>query len=242
MTELEKIQRAKMYIDKMANGINPIDDTSVKETDIINNVRISRCLFYVSEVLRQVIENNGTIRKTKTKKLPFHLSDENKKKFVFSSVPIPAREILKQLNELVDLKTCSKLTYTSISNWLISINALRLEKTSDEKNVKRPTKYGQELGISVEKRIGTNGVYMVVLYNLNAQQFIIDNLEAIITYAEPTNVQKATNQGQAWTQAHEECLIDLFNKNVPISEIAVTLMRTETGIRARLKKIGLIEN
>ena len=33
----------------------------------------------------------------------------------------------------------------------------------------------------------------------------------------------------------------LYNKNVPVSEIAVTLMRTESGIRARLKKLGLIE-
>mgnify|MGYP007113991154 CR=1 FL=1 len=37
-------------------------------------------------------------------------------------------------------------------------------------------------------------------------------------------------------------LVDLFNKNVPVSEIAATLMRTETGIRAKLKKMGLIDN
>ena len=54
--------------------------------------------------------------------------------------------------------------------------------------------------------------------------------------------KKTANQGIAWTPAHEECLVDLFSKNVPISEIAVTLMRTETGIRAKLKKMGLIDN
>lgn len=43
MTELEILQRAKMYIDKMAKGINPLDDTAVKDDDIIKNVRISRC-------------------------------------------------------------------------------------------------------------------------------------------------------------------------------------------------------
>ena len=59
MTELEKIERARMYIDKLANGINPIDDTVVPDGDIINNVRLSRCLFFVSDVLRQVIENGG---------------------------------------------------------------------------------------------------------------------------------------------------------------------------------------
>lgn len=43
MTELEKMQRAKMYIDKLANGINPIDDAAAPENDVINNVRLSRC-------------------------------------------------------------------------------------------------------------------------------------------------------------------------------------------------------
>ena len=60
MTELEKIERAKMYMDKLANGINPIDDTVVPDDDLINNVRLSRCFFFVSDVLRQVIENGGT--------------------------------------------------------------------------------------------------------------------------------------------------------------------------------------
>ena len=87
-----------------------------------------------------------------------------------------------------------------------------------------------------------NGEYTVVVYNKAAQQFIVDNLEAIIANNENRSNKKAENQGQAWSSAHEECLIDLFNKNVPVSEIATTLMRTETGIRARLKKMGLIEH
>lgn len=55
MTELEKIERAKMYMDKLANGINPIDDTMAPDDDLINNVRLSRCFFFVSDVLRQVM-------------------------------------------------------------------------------------------------------------------------------------------------------------------------------------------
>ena len=55
MTELEKIERAKLYMDKLANGINPIDDTMAPDEDIINNVRLSRCFFYVSDILRQEI-------------------------------------------------------------------------------------------------------------------------------------------------------------------------------------------
>ncbi len=52
MTDIEIMQRAKLYIDKLANGVNPITDKPVSDEDCINNVRITRCLFYVSDVLR----------------------------------------------------------------------------------------------------------------------------------------------------------------------------------------------
>lgn len=41
MTELEKIAYAKSFIDKLANGINPIDDQPVAEYDVVNNVRLN---------------------------------------------------------------------------------------------------------------------------------------------------------------------------------------------------------
>jgi len=59
MTELEKIAYAKSFIDKLANGVNPIDDSTIPDSDMVNNVRLSRCFFYVSDILRQVIENGG---------------------------------------------------------------------------------------------------------------------------------------------------------------------------------------
>ena len=46
MTELETIARAQMYLEKLANGVNPLTDAEVGDSDVVNNVRISRCLFY----------------------------------------------------------------------------------------------------------------------------------------------------------------------------------------------------
>lgn len=242
MTELEKMQRAKMYIDKMANGINPIDDAPAADSDMINNVRLSRCLFYVSDVLRQVIDNNGVIGKVKSSKKAFFLSSDSINNFSFSKTPISVSEITKRLNDLADLEVCHKLKHSAITNWLISIGALEIRELADGRNTKRPTEQGKELGISSEKRTSMNGEYVVVVYSRDAQQFILDNIEAIVANISKVSTKKADNQGQAWTAAHEECLVDLFNKNVPVSEIAATLMRTETGIRARLKKLGLINN
>lgn len=180
MTELEKMKRAKMYIEKLANGINPIDDVPADDTDMINNVRISRCLFYVSDILRQVIENNGVAGKSKTPKQPFFISDDKMLQFSFSDVPIPVSEITKRLNDLADLEVCRKLNYSWITSWLIEIGALELVDLPNGKTGKRPTMQGEELGILTEERNGLYGTYTVVLYDQGAQQFILDNIEAII--------------------------------------------------------------
>ena len=71
MTELETLERAKIYMEKLANGINPIDGSVIPDEDVVNNVRLSRCFFYVSDVLRQVIENGGVTPQKKSKKEPF---------------------------------------------------------------------------------------------------------------------------------------------------------------------------
>ena len=61
----EKLLKAKSYLDKLANGINPITNELASENDTINNIHISRCLFYVSDVLRNLIENNNNPQKRK---------------------------------------------------------------------------------------------------------------------------------------------------------------------------------
>ena len=151
MTELEKIERAKMYMDKLANGINPIDDTMAPDDDLINNVRLSRCFFFVSDVLRQVIENGGTksaVNK-KLKKLPLEIPMEKRSQFAYSEVPIPASEIAKRINALADNDTMQKLTYSGILTWLTEIGMMEWALTPDGKRAKRPTKIGEETGISV---------------------------------------------------------------------------------------------
>ena len=181
MTELETIQRAKMYMDKLAQGINPIDDTQAPEDDIVNNVRLTRCFFFVSDVLRRVIENGGIEPKAKkTHKVPFFLHMEERKKCELSDKPIPITEISKRLNAIIDPETMQKITYKQIRDWLVARGILEEVVAVDGRKLKQPTEVGMNLGISVEQRIGVQGPYRVVLYNRDAQQFILDNLDAII--------------------------------------------------------------
>ena len=243
MTELETLQRAKMYLDKMANGIDPLTDQPVSENDCINQVRISRCLFYVSDILRRVIENGGNVGKTTSvKKQPFAISYEELKGFHLSDTPIPVSEITRRINELIDPAAVTKLKHTSITTFLLHSGFLLEEQTAEGKTRKIPTAHGRCIGITTEERVYQSGTYHVTVYNVHAQQFILDNMDAIIEI----NNQKSPAdppdyQGQAWTTTHDEILADLFKKEVPISEIAVTLKRSNGAVRARLKKLGLLD-
>ena len=180
MTELETMERAKMYIEKMANGIDPLSGRPVQEGDLINNVRISRCLFYVADILQKVIDNQRRIGRA-GKKVPFELREEEKAKFEFSAKPIPISEITKRINALVNSPSMRSLKNGSISGWLVQAGYLE-ERVTDEGKRKRPTDMGREIGILTEERTGYKGAYDVLLYTESAQRFLIDNIDAIIEY------------------------------------------------------------
>ena len=63
MTELEKMEHAKQYLDQLADGIDPLTGRELPDDTVLNQVRLSRCFFYVSDVLRRVIENGGKIQR-----------------------------------------------------------------------------------------------------------------------------------------------------------------------------------
>lgn len=181
MTELEKMQRAKMYIDNLANGINPLTNQAIPDTDIVHNVRISRCLFYVSELLQQSITREDSSAKRKNRKTPFYLSASDLKNYEISKTPLPVSEITARINQLIGDETMKVLKTTSITHWLLDLGFLEVQTDSNDKNVKRPTEAGNNIGISTTHRSGVYGQYTVVLYNAEAQQFIIDNMDSIIT-------------------------------------------------------------
>ena len=180
MTELERVQQVKMYMDKLANGVNPLNDEPVPEAELINDVHLSRCFFFVSDILRQVIEAGGVKPAgKKTKRLPLNIPFERREQFEYSDKPLAASEIAKRVNALRGDENMKKLTYRDIVNWLMGLGMLE-ETTVGGKQVKRPTQSGLENGIFVENRTGRNGAYQVVVYNAAAQHFLLDNLDAII--------------------------------------------------------------
>ena len=236
MTELEMINRAKTYIDKLANGVNPLTDEPVSENDIVNNVRISRCFFYISDLLRRFAEGGFPEAAKTGKKQPFIITEEQRKRFEFSETPISVSEIARRFNAAVNTEGAVQMRYSGITFWLIESGLLSVDRREDGREVKLPTAAGMELGISQEVRSGANGSYTVVVYNENAQRYIVDNIDAILE-AEKLRFKM---QGMPWSQAEDEFLEEQAERGIPVYDIALALKRNISSVRARTKKLGLV--
>ena len=92
----------------------------------------------------------------------------------------------EKLNSLIDTEEMKGIKTTSITNWLIKINMLEYFADENSKNHKIPTENGMQLGITTQERLGMYGSYKVVLYDINVQQFTLDNIDTIAYY----NTQK----------------------------------------------------
>ena len=176
----ELLKHAKCYIEKMANGINPLTDEIIPDDDLINNVRISRCLFYVNNILGKVLDNEG-IKNKRIKKFPFNLTKEELNNFEYSNKTITISSITKELNKLNMNSEMVKLKTTNVTNWLVDVGILYESEINGSK-YKLPTKHGEDIGLYIEERIGYNKEYYIVGYPKQAQEFIINNFENLIDY------------------------------------------------------------
>ncbi len=236
MTEQEKLQRAKIYMEKLANGINPLDDTTLPDTDIVNQVRISRCFFYVAEVLQQVIESTQQpLPTTAVEKDYFYIPPERRDLFEFSETPLSLSEIAARLNVLRSNETYKKLTHDNLSAWLEEAGILCRE-TYGEKSYLRPSEQGKNFGIALERRTGTTGEYTVVVYPQEVQHLILDNLDGLFAYLRDfTEIHQ-----KRWTEEDETRLIALCQQGFSCHEISKILKRSPSSIRSRMKKYRII--
>ena len=204
MTELEKIEYAKSFIDKLANGINPLDDTPIPDDDIANNVRLSRCFFYVSRILQKQIdrERRKQSKEKKSPHLPFSITQEQLEKFEYSSYPISASAIARKINWLVkediEEKKIEKFSYRKINYYLRDIGMIEWREWYNGKSKRFPTPEGEAIGLVLKiwKNYGRKS--SVIYFSEEAQHFIIDNFEAVMA-AEKGSISPLTEENDEET-------------------------------------------
>ena len=181
MTELEIIAHAQTYLEKLAKGINPLTGEEVAETDVVNNVRISRCLFYTADLLKKIVDNKGKFKAEMPEQKPFSLTEEQIGRFEYSENGISVTEIVKRFNALIDSTYMKELKTKQITEWLVSVGMLQ-NVVVNNKTRRRPTAHGESICITMEEHMGQYGMYEGVFYDNKAQHFIADHIDAIIAF------------------------------------------------------------
>ena len=167
---LELLKHAQGYIEKMANGINPLTGEITPSNDMINNVKISRCLFYVNDVLKEVIANGG-VNKNKVKKIPFNLTLEELSKYEYTG-NLAITKVVQKINALRTNENMEKLKVTEMCNWLIEIGLLQVIEENGHK-LKRPTEKGQNMGMTIEHVVNEFREYDLVSYSEDVQKYTL---------------------------------------------------------------------
>lgn len=179
--DLVKLETAIKYVERIAEGNNPVNSMPLEEDAVLNNPNVVRCMFFVKEVLEEVRRNGGVIggKRTRAAKEPFPF--EALKQFQYESDQ-SITHVLKQIHAPLEGREVKKISARMVTDWMKAAGYLTIAYSGEVgKETTMPTEKGRELGIYTEVRSVPGNTYLAVIYNQNAQEFIVRNLERIVS-------------------------------------------------------------
>lgn len=180
LSEKEKMQRAKFYLEQLCQGTDPVSGKPADD-DTLKNERIIRCFCYIEELLENAIKDgNRTSKPSHRSKAAFYLTKEEQA----ALKPLPEEcvvsELVAMINQSVNDANRKKLQARWINNWLVEQGYLRNAANSAGRNYRELTARSAEIGISSRTGQGAFGAYTIVVYSQQAQRFILEHLQDII--------------------------------------------------------------
>lgn len=233
----DKLTKAKLYINSLAQGINPFNGEDIIDDSILNNGKVVRCFIYIADLLDSLIKGKSPNNIHKSAEIIWN--DSIKNKMVLSEMPLTISEIARNINSIFIEEGYKKLSYKYIQQWLFEQELLFIDGTS---NRKKPTEKGKEKGIYEELRTGSYGTYNVILYNNNAQVYILDNMNSILDCMKDFLQDKKNtfiNSHSKWTTEEEQKLLESYNNGITIKELSLEHKRPESAIKRRLRRKGI---
>lgn len=155
------------YLNKLANGIDPKDDTVLPDDTILNRADVIRMLFAAKKYLSEAKSENN-IKTQKVEKIPFKLTTTEG---IVEKVTTISK-LVRRINETNCTDNMKPLRYRAVNAWLIKEGYLSV----DINNKKVPTDKGLDIGLSKVLYTGRYGGFYVVEYNEQAQRFVLENI------------------------------------------------------------------
>ena len=179
--DMRRLEVAIKYIERIADGRNPVNNRPVEDDAVLNDPNVIRCMFFVREVLNAVKENDGMIsgRASKTAKSPFPFDCLSKFAYVDDT---SISHFLNRLKDLSPDPNVKGIHTKIVTDWLKSKGYLI--DIPDEYTGKfrtEATESGIAFGLYMQERMSAYGqVYRMVMYSQKAQEFLVAHLEEIV--------------------------------------------------------------
>ncbi len=178
--EKERIVKAGEILNKMANGINPVNGQPIDGDCFLQDPRIIRCLFFVQQVLNEAVERQAN---TAVRKLAeFIITEEEKRKVRFPDENIGVNQFARCINSAIDLNRSRKITGAEINKQLKKMGVLSEELLTDGKKRTIVNENSSNYGIVTEKRNYNGNEYDMVCFNDIGKKFLLDELEKILEF------------------------------------------------------------
>ena len=194
MEKIELVERAKMYLKLLSDGVHPVTGDMIPGDSAYADEKVKRCFSFISQILDEYIELSEKVAKLESekekttiivpKKQEFSITQEQCDSIRLSKEPITVLSFMKNINSVIDSSSMEKLTSTRINKWLTVHGLVTAEKikTVINRTVYRPAELATKIGITeeafVDKRSGE--VKTKIKLSQSAQLFVIENLGNII--------------------------------------------------------------
>lgn len=177
-TEVERLENTRGIVDKLAKGINPFSGEPVQNDSLLNDARIIRSFYFISEVMNQM--KRGNYRNRGNQALPFTITPEQKAKIVFSEGSIGVNEFCRCINLCVDYNISRKLTGVELNKRLKKLEVLSEEITEAGKKRTVVNEKSPEYGFASERKSYNGTEYDKVVIDDIGKKYLLDNLETIM--------------------------------------------------------------
>lgn len=181
MDRLKIVAHARDYMEKLSNGVNPIDGSPMDQPDALR-----RCYAFVKDILSEIVRNGGYIDpgegfEVVKKKAPFALTTEQRAAVPIAQIPITEKALLVSINAQIDNTQMEKFTSKRLNSWLVAQGYLKEVKipSTIHRTHRNPTPASRAIGIDMQQFTDpqTGELKWRMIYSPKAQTFILEHLQ-----------------------------------------------------------------
>lgn len=175
--EKQKLLESKNLLQKIASGINPLDDTPILDESFLHNPQVIRPLFYLTDYISNEIEKKNRTTRRPTK---FTINDEQLQLVVLPPGSIGINEFAKAINAVIDQTISKKITGVMINKKLKEMGILSEEIDKEGHRATVANDKSEGYGIESITRIYNGREYQKVVFNEVGKAFLLKNLRELM--------------------------------------------------------------